>query len=105
MKRHALLKLSMLQVALLAVALLLVGCATTGQVDWNKRVGSYTYDQAIVELGPPDKQSKLSDGRTVAEWVSRSIGSGEGRSGPGTAGRGLRLTFGTDGRLAIWSNQ
>lgn len=104
MKRHALPRLSVLQVALLAVALLVVGCATTGQVDWNKRVGSFTYDQAIVELGPPDKQSKLSDGRTLAEWSSRSVGGSGSRSAPVAGGRALRLTFGMNGRLADWSN-
>ena len=105
---------------LLAVALTLVGCSTTKKVDWNGRVGSYTYDQAIVELGPPDKQAKLSDGRTVAEWISRrsggtgltvgtgfygsSAGVGVSRSvGSGYAERSLKLTFDTDGRLSNWA--
>ena len=104
----------------LVVALALVSCSTTKKLDWNSRVGSYTYDQAIVELGPPDKQAKLSDGRTVAEWISRRsggtgltigtgfYGSGAGvgvsRSvGSGYADRSLKLTFDTDGRLCNWS--
>ena len=40
------------------------------KVDWNSRVGSYTYNQAVAELGSPDKQSKLSDGRTVDQWIT-----------------------------------
>jgi hypothetical protein len=58
---------------LLAVALL-AGCAT-GKVDWAGRVGDYTLDQAVLELGPPDKQAKLTDGTTVAEWLVRRGGS------------------------------
>ena len=50
------------------VAVLLAGCATG--IDWNTRVGSYTYDQAVLELGPPDKQARLSDGTTVADWLA-----------------------------------
>ncbi len=49
----------------------LAGCATTPKIDWSTRVGTYTYDQAIVELGPPDKQAKLTDGSTVADWMTR----------------------------------
>ena len=48
-----------------AVLLLAAGCATTG-VDWAVRVGNYTFDQAVVELGPPDKQAKLQDGLRAA---------------------------------------
>ena len=48
------------------------GCATTPQVDWTSRIGEYTFDQTVAELGVPTKQTKLSDGKTVAEWVTRS---------------------------------
>lgn len=44
-----------------SVAFLLAGCSTTKKVDWDSRVGRFTYDQAIAELGPPDKQSRLGD--------------------------------------------
>lgn len=40
-------------------------------MDWASRVGNYTYDQAVVEHGPPDKYAKLSDGTIVAEWLAR----------------------------------
>jgi len=102
--------------------LLFAGCATK-KVDWNSRVGSYTYDQAVHDMGPPDKQAKLSDGKTVAEWITHrsgggmSIGVGGGSYGShtgvgvgvsqsvgsGGSDRGLRLVFGTDGKLTSWS--
>jgi hypothetical protein len=99
---------------------LAAGCSTTPKVDWNSRVGNYTFDQAVSELGPPDKQAKLSDGSTVAEWITGrsggsafSVGTGVyGRStgvgvsqtvGSGGAQRVLRLVFDKDGRLQSWS--
>jgi len=105
------------------LGLLLAGCATK-KTDWNSRVGSYTYDQAVIDLGPPDKKAKLSDGKTVAEWITHrsgggglSIGVGGGSYGrhggmgvgvsqsvgSGSSDRGLRLIFGTDGKLSSWS--
>ena len=101
------------------LALLLAGCASTPKADWNSRVGNYTYDQAVAELGPPDKSAKLSDGSTVAEWfikrsssVSFGVGTGfySGGSSVGVghtvatspSGEYLRLTFGADGQLAGW---
>jgi hypothetical protein len=107
-------------VALILVTLVIAGCATTRPVDWNSRVGSYTFDQAVTELGPPDKQAKLSDGKTVAEWITRreggtsfSVGTGfvGGNTGVGvgqTVGTGysdrvLTLTFGTNNVLTAWS--
>ena len=47
---------------------LLVGCATN-KIDWNARVGQYSYDDAVVELGVPDRTATLTDGTTVAEWL------------------------------------
>ncbi len=52
-------------------ALALTGCVTQ-KTDWSARVGHYTYDQAVMEFGPPDKSAKLSDGFTVAEWMTRN---------------------------------
>jgi len=109
-----------LLMALLPLSVALTGCSTTKKVDWNGRVGTYTYDQAILELGPPDKQAKLSDGQTVAEWITRRSGGagltigtgyyggsgGVGVSqsvGSGYGDRSLKLTFDTEGRLSNWS--
>lgn len=109
---------------LLAGALLLAclgqGCASTPKVDWDARVGNFTYDQAVIELGPPASEATLTDGRKVAEWVvgrssaggvSLGFGSFSGSTGVGvsqTVGSGprdkiLRLTFGADGKLLSWA--
>src|ERR1700748_3297996 len=56
---------------LAAVLLALVAGCATARVDWNTRVGVFTYDPAVQERGPPDKQAKLSNGETVSEWVTR----------------------------------
>jgi len=50
-------------------ALFLAGCATT-KIDWNSRIGQYSYDDAITELGVPDREATLSDGSIVAEWLT-----------------------------------
>src|SRR5436189_6475440 len=109
---------------LLGTAVLLgAGCKSTPKVDWSSRVGTYTYDQAVQELGPPDKTATLSDGKKVAEWVrhshggglsfgigtgfssgSAATGVGVGQSmGTGYGDRALRLTFDPDNRLVAWS--
>ena len=99
--------------SLLLTALFLVGCASK-KIDWSTRLNNYTYDQAVVELGPPDKSAKLSDGTTIAEWYQHrsgpSIGLGTGVSS-GSVGVGIgvpisgpnvrvmRLTFDPEGVL------
>jgi hypothetical protein len=105
--------------ALVFAAVFLIGCASTKPIDWNSRVGTYTYDQAVTELGPPDKQARLSDGGTVAEWITHrnggssfSVGTGffGGNTGFGvsqTVGSGysdrvLRLTFSANDILTAW---
>lgn len=54
---------------LAGACLWLAGCATS-KIDWGSRVGSYTYDQAVKEMGPPNRKETLSDGSIVAEWVT-----------------------------------
>jgi hypothetical protein len=54
------------------LACLLAGCATGPKIDWSSRVGNYTYDQSVRELGAPDKSSKMDNGVMVAEWQMRS---------------------------------
>ena len=119
MKMNLTAKLLFLAILTVAAALI-TGCKTTKPVDWNSRVGSYTFDQAVTELGPPDKQAGLSDGKIVASWITHryggtsfSVGTGfyGGNSGFGvgqTVGTGypdrvLTLTFGTNYVLAAWS--
>jgi hypothetical protein len=73
-----------------------------------------------MELGPPDKSAKLSDGIVVAEWLTRrgypaynTFGYGfypypcRGPVWPGYVNTYwpdyyLRLTFGPDGKLEAW---
>jgi hypothetical protein len=105
--------------AVLVFALAISGCTTRPKVDWNSRVGSYNYDQAVVELGPPDRVTEISEGRKVADWVtgrssSPRISFGFGSYGPGggvgvgtgTGGNPieniLRLTFDKNGQLLQW---
>jgi hypothetical protein len=104
----------------LAVGIFLVGCATN-RVNWDARIGAYTYDQAVVELGPPDKQAKLTDNQTVAEWISRyatggSVGVGTGFYSGGIGGGVIQTTpiyresklcliFSTNHILTAWSRK
>ena len=111
-------KFSLAAVFLLAIALI-SGCATTKPVNWDSRVGHYTYDQAVTELGPPARQARLSDGKVVAKWfvqppVAPKFNSGMSNYGNNGFGAGqtpgggyneqmLQLTFETNGTLAAWS--
>lgn len=111
-RRHLLLALTVFS---------LTGCATA-KVNWATRVGHFTLDQAILELGPPDKKAELTDGTVVADWLTRrgrstyytGVGGYYGGA-PYTYGAlapaywgtvspdfYLRLTFGPDGRLTAW---
>jgi hypothetical protein len=118
MKINLAAKLSLPAVLALTAAFL-IGCATTKQIDWNSRVGAYTFDQAVSEFGPPDKQTKVGDGKNVVEWITyRSTATGfnadmnyvNGPAGAGAAqsvgknysDRVLKLTFGPDGKLVSW---
>ena len=104
---------------LLLLGFLAVGCATQ-QVNWAALVGNYTYDQAVLNYGPPDKKEKLDDGTIVAEWLTQhsyaqtyaSVGDGYpywnyGPFYPAYAQSYspdyyLRLIFGPDGKLREW---
>src|SRR6267154_4002976 len=61
---------------LVLLSLVILGCKTTPKVDWDSREGNYTYDQAVTELGVPDKTARLSDGKTIAEWIQPSRNGG-----------------------------
>ena len=98
---------------------LLAGCATTPPVDWNSRVGNYTYFQAVTDLGPPARQSSLSDGKTVCKWFIQSVIGPRFNSGMSYYGNTgfapsqsaaschsdqmLQLTFDTNNTLTAWS--
>ncbi len=118
MKATLAVKFPMLVVLSLASALL-AGCATTKPIDWNSRVGKYTYGQAVTELGQPDRQARLSDGKVVYKWfaqppVSPTLNTGMSYYGSTGFAAGqnvssgpnnwyLQLTFGTNGVLSDWS--
>jgi hypothetical protein len=106
---------------LLMAALVMVnpGCASTPKPDWDQRVGNYTYDDAVRELGPPVGSTRLDDGTTVAEWFLKygaqmSFGFGASSYGGGGGvgvgqsvttppkGHYLRLTFDSGGKLQRW---
>lgn len=114
---------------LLSVVLLLAlpACSSRPKVNWNainwnERVGHYTYDQALTELGKPAGVIESNEGR-VAEWtikrsaqMSFGVGVGAGSYGGNTAAGGgvgtsvsprprgeyMRLQFGADGVLKRW---
>jgi hypothetical protein len=108
-----------LALGLLFLLSTLAGCATR-KIDWGTRVGNYTFDQAVIEMGPPAKQATLQDGTLVAEWMTHR-GYSETYYPPGYGYRYrhygpvygppivttspdvfLRLTFSPDGQLVAW---
>ena len=115
--------------ALLSLCTLFVAsCASRPKVDpnidWNSRIGSYTYEQAVAELGKPDAVADSNDGK-IADWVlkrspnmSFGFGVGGGSFGshggtgvgvgtsvtPPPSGEYLRLVFDPQGKLTAWSH-
>src|SRR6187402_1669620 len=102
-------------ICLVGCVVLAGGCAST-KVDWNSRIGHVTFDEMVIEIGPPDKQARLQDGTMVAEWMTqRAMRTMTVVGGyyPGTLYTPadviyvdryspdyyLRLTFGPDGKL------
>lgn len=107
-------------------ALLIAGCVTP--IDWNARVGVYSYNQAVMDFGSPLAMTRLNDGSTVADWMTERgsvvvtpgpyyYGAGPyyrggyyGYYGPGWTGYSttyfpaqfLRLEFDANGRLKAW---
>ncbi|HWH71078.1 MAG TPA: hypothetical protein VNT26_16950, partial [Candidatus Sulfotelmatobacter sp.] len=57
-------------------------------------MGTYTYDRAVVELGPPDKFAKLTNGGTVTEWIIRRGGGSGFNTGTGIFGSHTGVTLG-----------
>ncbi|MBK7997691.1 MAG: hypothetical protein IPK15_02865 [Verrucomicrobia bacterium] len=116
---------------ILASVLVLGGCASEPKVaktnpknvNWSERIGNYTYDHALADLGKPVLIGESGDGKT-AEWslrrsprVSFGLGVGTGSFGhhggvgvgvgssvtPPPRGENLRLKFDKDGKLTEWS--
>ncbi len=105
-------------IALFSIAL--TGCSSKPKAaDWNQRIGQYSFDDAVREMGPPFSSTTLQDGGTLAEWFLKpgpqlSFGLGTGMAGSHSAvgvsqgvaiptpGHYLRLTFGPDHQLQRW---
>jgi hypothetical protein len=113
---------------LFIVLVLLVGGCASGtkavikDVDWGSRIGTYTYEEALAEMGKPDVIGQSSEG-TIAEWVLErspnvtfgfgfggvgygrhtSTGVGVGTTvSPPPSGEYLHLRFDNEGKLAEW---
>ena len=97
------------------------GCQTTPKINWDARIGNYTFDQAVAEMGPPNEQTTLTDGSRVAQWVTGRVTNTTALPMGGAWGPGygfymptpvmvnssitqycLRLTFGQNGQLQAW---
>jgi len=117
MKANLAAKVFSLVILCFAIALV-AGCKTVPAVDWNSRVGAYTYNQAVADMGSPAKQSKLSDGKTVVQWITLHGSNGFSMGGFHNNNYGmaagqpiaqsykdhvLELTFGPDGKLVSWA--
>ena len=109
MKMNPAAKFSLLAMLALTAAFI-AGCKSTPPVDWNSRIGTYTYDQAVTDLGPPDKQAKLDNGQMVAEWITHHSG-GSGLSlgtgffsGGGGSGVGVGVGVGVCAEATVASN-
>lgn len=108
----------------IVLALLTGSCASGPKADikninWGSRIGTYTYEEALAELGEPNVVGETSEGM-IAEWVLRrspmvsfsfgfggagyghhsSTGVGVGTSvSPPPSGEYLQLRFDMDGKL------
>jgi hypothetical protein len=64
-----------LRCLLLIVLALVVGGSASGikatvkDIDWGSRIGTYTYEEALAELGEPDVIGQSREGK-IAEWGS-----------------------------------
>jgi len=104
--------------AVLAVTLL-SACSTTSSVNWDDRIGHYSWDDAVTEFGDPDRVADLDGGVKAAEWIKeRTTGlasasdtpsyvRGEAIAPSQTYGstapaKVLRLSFTPDGKLFNW---
>lgn len=103
----------------LVVLILLAGCHSTSPlVNWDRRIGHYSYDLALVDLGVPVRSTTLNNGSIVADWLTNPGKPGADEAigfetqtflespfpdrVPPTPNQYLRLTFGPDQQLTGW---
>lgn len=98
---------------LFSVMLFAAGCATKSGYNWDSSVGKASYDDIVKKLGPPEKETTLSDGTRVGDWFLRRgptvtsfqsfpntfITTGHVHEFPDSL---LRFTFDKDGILRTW---
>ena len=101
-------------VVCLLAGLTLAGCATNPNAAWDGRVGKASFDDVVRELGPPERESLLSDQSRVADWLQKRGGSWmttyqtypSGFTAYGQSvdfpDRLIRLTFDPGGILQSW---
>jgi len=54
------------------LAALCLGCASKILDKYTSRIGTLTYDEALLELGPPSHVADLDGGGKVADWLQQS---------------------------------
>jgi len=88
-------------------------CQTRSRIDWDSLVGTARYDDIVKRLGPPEKETTLSDGSRVGDWflsrgqmMSNFYSLPDGRFLNGSTyrfpDRLVRLTFDREGMLKSW---
>ena len=97
------------------------GCASTRPVDWDSRIGTYTFQQAQAELGAPTQVLRFNDATFLAEWSREESVTPVASASPGGYGsrrhwmdrqgmealsqssiQYLHLTFSAEDRLLKW---
>ena len=93
--------------------LVATACQTKPKIEWNSWVGNTSYDDVVRRLGPPEKETKLSDGSRVGDWflnrgqlISTFQSMPDGRIIQGSAhqfpDRLMRLTFDKEDIMRSW---
>ena len=102
------------------VLLFLAGCSTTPKINWNERIGTFSWNDALAELGQPNRVTELEGGVKSAEWVTTrglkgptqaqapiyaggEIVNPDQTSGWNAPDKVLRLMFTPDGKLFDWN--
>lgn len=106
-----------LKVVPILATLMIAGCVSTPSV-WDARVGVFSWEEALAELGEPTRVTELEGGVKSAEWLADQPVRGVSRyDGPPSRDsvaphrdsiaqapvpRLLQLSFTPDGKLLDW---